>query len=116
MQEQVLFSLRLEQLEPIFKSWVREVISEKPQIPEEKEDEIIPIEEAAKFLHLSKPTLYSKVSRNELPCMKKGKRLYFSKQELTEYLKNGKRKTKKEIDEEVQALFNKKGGLKDGVL
>src|SRR5690554_5286899 len=53
----------------------------------------MPIEEAATFLGLSKPTIYSKVSKSELPYSKRGKRLYFFKSELLEYLKEGRQKT-----------------------
>jgi len=62
-------------------------------------------------LNLSIPTVYSKVSRNELPVMKRGKRLYFSKLELLEYLKGGRKKSVAEIEAEADALLskNKKG-------
>jgi excisionase family DNA binding protein len=60
-------------------------------------DDLLTIDEASKFLHLSKATLYSKVSKGELPYMKRSKRLYFSKAELTEYLKKGRIKTNDEV-------------------
>ncbi len=81
------------------------------QTSKKSEAELLTIEEATKFLHLSKPTLYSKVSRNEIPYMKKGKRLYFSTEELTEFIKSGKVKTNDEIeDEALEYLKIKKGG------
>jgi excisionase family DNA binding protein len=51
------------------------------------QDQLLSIEEASAFLMLSRATLYSKVSRKELPFIKKTKRLYFSKDELVKYLK-----------------------------
>jgi excisionase family DNA binding protein len=69
------------------------------------------IGEAADFLNLSVPTLYSKVSRGELPVMKRGKRLYFSLPELKEYLKAGRRKSNSEIVAEAdQYLIKSKKG------
>ena len=56
------------------------------------------IREAAKFLRLSVPTVYSKVSRGELPFMKRSKRLYFSKAELLVYIKGGRNYTNAEIE------------------
>ncbi|HEX7414178.1 MAG TPA: helix-turn-helix domain-containing protein [Bacteroidia bacterium] len=47
-------------------------------------DKLLTIKEAGAFLHLSVPTLYGYVSRAAIPVSKQGKRLYFSKQELTE--------------------------------
>ncbi len=69
------------------------------------------ISEAAEFLNLSVPTLYSKVSRGELPFMKRGKRLYFSLSELKDYLKAGRKKTNEEIEAEAdQYLVKSKKG------
>ena len=45
--------------------------------------------EAAEFLSLTVPTICSKVLKGELPEIRLGKRLYFSRTELMEYLKQG---------------------------
>jgi excisionase family DNA binding protein len=66
-----------------------------------------PLMKQSKVLGLSAPTMYSKVSRGELPVMKRGNRLYFSKKELLEYLKAGRKKTNAEIEAEAQAYLNK---------
>jgi len=71
-------------------------------------DKLMTIEEAAEFLHLSKPTLYSKVSRGELPVMKRSKRLYFSQLELLDYLKKGRKKTNDDIGNEADTYLNDK--------
>lgn len=61
------------------------LLQAKDNTSNEESNDVITIEEAAEFLHLSKATLYS----NKLPYMKRSKKLYFSKTELTEYLKKG---------------------------
>jgi len=66
-----------------------------------EEDRIITIQEVATFTHLSVPTIYGLVSRSEIPCMKKGKRLYFSKQELIAWIKSGRKKLNAEISEQA---------------
>ncbi len=73
------------------------------QVPSRQPDEPITIQEAAQLLKLSVPTLYGKVSRNEIPFMKRGNRLYFSRIELLGYLKEGRRKSVEEIAEEAFA-------------
>ena len=74
-------------------------------------EDLLTVEEAADFLPLSKPTIYCKCSRNELPYMKRGKRVYFSKEELLLYLKQGRRKTIEELQNEAsENIVNKKGG------
>ncbi len=60
---------------------------------ETETDELLTVQDAAKFLSLSVPTIYGLISKNELPVMKRSKRCYFSKIELINYLKQGRKKT-----------------------
>jgi excisionase family DNA binding protein len=53
----------------------------------------INITQAAEHINLAVPTLYSLVSRGEIPVNKKGKRLYFLKSELTDWIRSGRKKT-----------------------
>lgn len=62
---------------------------------------ILNVTEAAAFLHLSVSTLYVKVCRREVPYNKQGKRLYFYKSELDEWVRKGRKKTASEIQEEA---------------
>ncbi len=79
----------------------------------EQPEQLLTIQEAAQFLNLTVPTIYSKVSKGELPVMKRSKRLYFSSTELIEYLKEGRKKSNAEIDQEAEAyLSNTRKGLK----
>ena len=83
--------------------------------PTEHPEQLLSIQQAAEFLSLSVPTLYSKVSKGELPVMKRGKRLYFSRTELMEYIKEGRKKSNAEIEQEAKAyLLNNKKGLNNG--
>lgn len=61
-------------------------------------DELLTIEQTAELLSLAVPTIYSMVSRKEIPYMKPSKRLYFSRIALMQYLKDGRHKTDAEID------------------
>ena len=88
-------------------------IQRQAEPPTKEAEKLLTIQEASEFLKLSVPTLYSKVSRNELPYMKQGKRLYFSSIELMDYIKEGRKKTDAEIEAEADAyLSNKRKGLK----
>ena len=117
--EQVFFNVPLYKLEPIFKRWIKEAQNEiQPKGVEntKQPEKFLNIQEAAKLLNLSVPTLYSKVSKRELPCMKQGKRLYFSQTDLINYIKKGKRKSSAEIEAEADAyLSNNKKGLNNGI-
>jgi excisionase family DNA binding protein len=78
---------------------------QQPVVPSEK---LLTIKEAAEFLNLSVPTIYSKVNRGELPVMKPGKKLYFSSTELMQYLKEGRKRTNSEIEAEAENYLQKR--------
>ena len=90
----------------------RLLIEKQKQTPTEQTEQLLTIQEAAQFLNLTVPTMYSKVSKGELPVMKRGKRLYFSNIELLEYLKEGRRKSNAEIEQEAMNYMSNKKGLK----
>tara|TARA_R110000787_G_scaffold161124_6_gene274619 strand:- start:64 stop:408 length:345 start_codon:yes stop_codon:yes gene_type:complete len=74
----------------------------------EQPEQLLTVQEAAEFLKLTVPTIYSKVSKGELPVMKRSKRLYFSSTELMEYLKGGRKKTNAQIEQEAEAYMSNK--------
>jgi excisionase family DNA binding protein len=93
----------------------RLIIDKQEQAPTKQPEQLLTIQEAAQFLNLTVPTIYSKVSKRELPVMKRSKRLYFSSTELMEYIKEGRKKSHAEIEQEAKAyLSNNKKGLKNG--
>lgn len=89
----------------------RLLIEKQEQPTTEQPEQLLTIQEAANLLHLTVPTLYSKHSKNQLPGVcKRGKRLYFSKTSLIEWVKQGVKKSNAEIEKEAEAyLLNKKG-------
>ena len=85
----------------------------KESQPLEDYQKLLTVQETAKFLDLAIATIYTKCSKGELPFMKRSKRLYFSRTELLNYLKEGRRKSKSEIEKEGDChLSNIKKGLK----
>jgi excisionase family DNA binding protein len=92
---------RLDRIENLLKQQSENNQSQEPQ------DELLTVEQAAEFLSLATPTVYGLVQRGELPVMKRTKRLYFSKKELMEYMKAGRKKSIKEIEEEAENFLNK---------
>jgi len=72
-------------------------------------DELLTVQDAAKFLSLSVPTVYGLISKGEIPVMKRSKRCYFSKLELMAYLKQGRKKSNAEIEAIAQKHITGKG-------
>jgi excisionase family DNA binding protein len=64
---------------------------------------LLTIGQATELLNLSKSTIYGLIHRKEIPVMKRGNRVYFSKQELTNWIVAGRKKTKEEIEAEAEA-------------
>jgi len=71
-------------------------ILEKLNFSEEK-PEMMTIEECSDLISLSKHSIYSLCSKRKLPHIKKGRRLYFEREKILEYLLSGRRQTKTEI-------------------
>jgi excisionase family DNA binding protein len=76
--------------------------------PQDPQEQFLTVDETAKFLNLSVPTIYSKVARRELPYMKRGKRLYFARKDLETYLQGGRVKTVREIEDEAYQYLTSK--------
>ena len=70
---------------------IRDLLLESKPAQNSNTSDLMNVEQAAIFLSLSVPTIYTKVSRKELPVNKRGKRLYFSKEELCAWVKSGKK-------------------------
>ncbi|MBR9859883.1 helix-turn-helix domain-containing protein [bacterium] len=54
----------------------------------ESQTTILTVDDLSCLLKISKSSVYSKVSNLEIPFHKKGKRLYFIRSEIMEYLKS----------------------------
>ena len=113
MQEDLTFDLLPKAIQNLTNevSELKTLLLNKQEQKQEQPEKLLSIKEAAQFLNLSVHTIYSKVSKGELPSMKRSKRLYFSSTELLAYLKEGRNKSNTEIEKEAEAylLNNKKG-------
>lgn len=67
-------------------------------------EEVIPLNEAAEFLKISKSCLYKKTSQKQIPYYKPlgCKRIYFRKAELEEWLLSNKVKTVAELENNTE--------------
>jgi excisionase family DNA binding protein len=57
-------------------------------------DQIGGIALACEITGLARPTIYGLVAQSKIPNMKRGKLLYFSRKELTDWIRQGRRKTR----------------------
>ncbi|OJW81837.1 MAG: hypothetical protein BGO69_15170 [Bacteroidetes bacterium 46-16] len=94
---------KLDDLEYLLITTMQRSTSSSPKV------EVLSIEQAAEFLNLNKTTIYSLVSRRQIPNYKQGKRLYFFLHELTEWIIEGRKKTDKELQTDAQNYIHTTG-------
>ena len=73
----------------------------KEELPE---DDLMTVDSAAEYLRMSRSSIYQLTSRHELPFMKRGKRLYFKKEELRLWIEEGSNKPSSEKEKQERAL------------
>jgi len=95
MENIVFTQLSIPEIRQMFRQELETYFANQKQGNHNQPEQELPINitKAAEHINLAVPTLYSLVSRREIPFNKKGKRLYFLKSELTAWIRSGRRKT-----------------------
>ena len=86
---------------------IERLLLEKSNESNQEADQLLTIKQAADLLNLSVPTIYGLTQRAAIPVCKQGKRLYFSKLELLNWIKLGRKKTFAEIAKEASNYIHK---------
>lgn len=101
-----LIDARFDRLEKLILDTNRPVIALEPQ---HEPQPFFTTDELADFLGIVKATVYTKNSKRELPGgFKRGKRLYFDRQIILDWIKQGSQKSKVEIEADTEAFLNSK--------
>ena len=105
--EQVFLSLTKSDFQELLASTVNSCLKQIPELPPSTtpQDELLTVPQAAEFLSLSVPTIYGLLHKGSIPSMKQGKRVYFSKQELLAWLKDGRKNTLIELGKEADVFL-----------
>jgi len=104
MQNLVFTQLSIPEVRQIFRDELASFFTEKQISAKQSETDDIGkgAEFASKITGKAVPTIYDLVHKRLIPHSKRGKDLYFSRKELTEWLKAGKRKTHSEIARDAE--------------
>lgn len=109
MENLVFTQLSISEVRQLFRQELEAFFATHPISNSQPEsDEIGGIEMAEQITGLAKPTIYGLVAQSKIPAMKRGKKLYFSKHELLNWIKQGKRKTTFEIEAEAESYLSNK--------
>ena len=74
--------------------------------------EVLNLNQAAEYVSLSKSAIYKKTSERNIPHFKNGKKLYFKKSELDDWLTKHKIDTQEEIEKQATDYIIRKGRFK----
>lgn len=105
----IIIQLDSEELSAVVQKAVSKALNENPkgESLHVEADQLLTVEQCAEFLKLTKPTIYGLIAKGEIPVMKRSKRCYFSKAELVQYLKAGRRKTLADSESEAKSYLGK---------
>lgn len=87
---------------------VKNLLQQPISQPASQQDELLTVQQAAQLLNLRVATIYDLNHKGELPSMKRGKRLYFLRSELINYLKQGRKKTSFDYDTAADNYLSRK--------
>jgi excisionase family DNA binding protein len=93
-------------------TWIRRFLQQQESQGQNPstEGKFLTVPEAAQFLGLAIQTIYGLISRKQIPYMKRQKRVYFSRAELTAWIESGRIKTRDEIAAESHPILIRRGG------
>lgn len=89
-------------------SRIENILGQEDTGKRETDDSLFSVKQASAFLNLSISTIYGKVCRREIPVSKQGKKLYFNKAELLDWIKAGRKSTLAEIANTVKLIPGKR--------
>ena len=80
-------------------------------------NELMNVQQVADYLTLSVQTIYGLVHKMEIPNSKRGKRLYFKRTDIDDWIGQSRRKTRVEIEQEASnyLLRSRKRKLGNGM-
>jgi excisionase family DNA binding protein len=97
------FEFIIERLDRIEKA-IQDFNSINSKVPEDQSMNIL---EVADYIKVAKTTIYGLTHKNTIPYYKLGKKLFFKKSEIDEWINSKKRKTKNDIEEEANEYIFK---------
>lgn len=105
-----LFSLTVDEFKELSKTIaVDNSYLQKPSEPkQEAKSEIIYIDEVIQLTGYKESTIYSKVCRREIPIISSGRPLSFSREEIIQWMKDGRPTVAEMMANEFTKLNNKK--------
>lgn len=111
----LMLPVNKDELKRLLEESIRKILNENISVSEEttRKDVILNVKEASELLNLAKQTIYGLTSRNQIPFFKRGKKLYFKKQELLKWIEEGRAKTTTETNKEADEYLKRNSFLNE---
>jgi excisionase family DNA binding protein len=108
MSSNIIFKVEMpeEAFSEIIKKELQYFFSQNKVQKQEEKNEILTIKEACELLSCSKSLIYKLTSSRQIPHSKRGKKLYFEKKNLLEWMTENRVKTVQEVQDIAMELFN----------
>jgi len=92
-KQTILISLQVEEFQTIIIDCVNACFKhyQSASLVKKEEEEFLTVSQTAELLSLSVPTIYGLIHRRAISSLKRGRRVYFKKQDLILYLEEGRR-------------------------
>lgn len=90
-----------EDLQEFIQASISKALNDGLNTSKSEVEEIMDIQEAAKFLKLKIHTIYGFTSQKQIPFIKRGKKLYFERSKLDAWLKEGSRESVSDIQKRL---------------
>ena len=74
-------------LKELLRPLLEEAVAEALRSLEIEDNDLLTVDQAAEFLTISKHTVYKLTASKEIPFFKRGKRVYFSRKSLSDWIK-----------------------------
>ena len=101
---------RLNVIEDLLRTSMKNANS--PVVVKESLPNVLNLKQASEYVSMSKSAIYKKTSDRTIPHFKQGKKLYFKRSELDDWLTGMKISTKAEIEKEVDEYLRRKSKLR----
>jgi excisionase family DNA binding protein len=85
---EIITSLKISELEQLITDSVQKCLNSTLHPAQPAQIDLIGIDEACELTGWLKPTIYKKSFLGEIPCSRLGKRLVFSRKELTQWMQS----------------------------
>jgi len=112
MEKTITTTYNEQEFQAIIIDCFRACLKHTPQHPKQEEQLFINLKQVCELTGYAAPTIYGLIGKNAIPHFKKGQRLFFERAAILAWIKDGKRKTKAEIEASAdeQLAGKKKGG------